>query len=286
MDTAAIRQDGVACLRGFGQVMLQESALTGLLFLAGLFTASPWMALGGLVGALSGQFTAKAAGFAREDIARGLYGFNGALVGLAMLCFYRQGIGSWSLAVAGGALSTLLMRAMLRWMPALPPFTAPFVLTTWGLMALAGLLGLAKAAPAAALGAPSPFFAVLRGLGQVMFQQPWIAGALFALGLLSHARHAAAWGLMGSALGWVTAQALGYPEAMAAAGLFGFNGALVGIALGPAFKQDALVPLVGIVLSTVVLRGCQIAEIPGMTAPFVVTSWAMGWVGRRAARFA
>src|SRR3954463_16746759 len=79
-------------LRGIGQVMFQENALTGLLFLVGIAAAAGeegpkfaiLMALGGLAGSILGTVTAWLAGYEREEIHAGIYGFNGTLVGIAM----------------------------------------------------------------------------------------------------------------------------------------------------------------------------------------------------------
>lgn len=255
--------------------MLQQSALSGALFLAGIWAGSGLMAIGGIFGALSGLGTARLGGFDREAIDRGWYGFNGALVGIALFAHHAPGIPSLLLIIVGGALASLLMHVMLRWGRGLPPYTAPFVLSTWAMLAIAAAMGLAGAAPASAPGPGGEFFAVLRGLGQVMFQDSWLSGALFAAGLALCSWPAAAWAVVGSALGLLIARILHYPDDLAMAGIFGFNAALAGVALSSRFRSGALAPLLGIVLSTVALRGFQLAGFPALTAPFVLASWAV-----------
>ncbi len=264
----------VSFLRGFGQIMLQESAVTGALFLAGIATNSVLMAVGAIAGALSGVVTARLCRCDADDIARGWYGYNGALVGIALLVFHQPGAPGYALIVVGSALSTILLRVMLRRADTLPPYTAPFVLSTWGMLAIADLAGIAGAAVAPSLHA-GEILALLRGVGQVMFQDAWLAGLLFLFGLALHSRQEAARALIGSALGLARDRRHGCPEALAAAGIFGFNGALTGIALADRFRGDAAAPLLGIVLSTILTRGLQLAGIPALTAPFVLASWAV-----------
>ncbi|HNR98347.1 MAG TPA: urea transporter [Planctomycetota bacterium] len=274
MGGLALKHGTVVFLRGFGQIMLQPSALTGALFLAGICTNSWLLAAGALAGALAGVVTAMLCGFKPAEISQGIYGFNGALVGIALLVFHAPGALCWLLIAAGGALSTLIMRVMLRRAEFLPPFTAPFILAAWAMLALAHSAGIEAAALGRPPSHPGDVFAVFRGLGQVMFQESWIAGAVFSIGLLLHSRQAAAWGVIGSAVGLLAARGLGCPEALLDAGIFGFNGALAGIALGSAFRDNAMMPLAGAVLSAAITRGFQLAGIPALTAPFVLATWA------------
>jgi urea transporter len=70
-------------LRGIGQVMLQENAMTGLCFLLGIAIDSFWMALGTVLGVVVSMATAAILGWNSKGIHAGIYGFNGALVGVA-----------------------------------------------------------------------------------------------------------------------------------------------------------------------------------------------------------
>ncbi|MBV6519905.1 MAG: Urea transporter [Gemmatimonadaceae bacterium] len=260
-------------LRGFGQIMLQQNAVAGALFLAGIGVASRPMAVAGIVGVVAGMTTAWILRFEASDISRGMYGFNGALVGIGMVAFFEPGVVIFLLIVLGGALSSILMHAMLRRADVLPAYTAPFVLTTWATLAIAHTAQLPGAVVEVAPNGHGDLFIMLRGIGQVMFQDSWIAGAIFVLGLLLSSRHSAAWALIGSTAGLVASRGLGFPDPLATAGLFGFNGALTGIALGDKYRADAMAPLLGILLSTVLIRAFQVLGIPALTAPFVLSTW-------------
>ena len=76
-------------LRGIGQIMLQESALTGLLFLAGIFYGSVSMGLAAILAAFCGTLTAKIMGYDNSEIQKGLYGFSPALVGVALIFYFQ-----------------------------------------------------------------------------------------------------------------------------------------------------------------------------------------------------
>lgn len=116
------------------------------------------------------------------------------------------------------------------------------------------------------------FAAISRGIGQVMFQDNWLAGAIFLVGLAVCSLEAVSWAIIGSSLGLICALGLGYPASLTFAGIFGFNASLVGIALSNKFR-NASAPLLGIILSVFITRGFQVIDIPPLTAPFVLSSW-------------
>jgi len=136
----------------------------------------------------------------------------------------------------------------------------------------------------------------LRGVGQVMFQDNPLTGLLFLAAI--------AWGsvaagvtevVLGGALGLVTAtltamwlrvdaQALG-------AGLYGYNGVLVGLALPTFLGPSALLwgyVVLGAAVSVVAMLGtanvAKTWQVSALTFPFVLTTWllllaAVGYAG-------
>lgn len=260
-------------LRGFGQIMLQESAVTGLLFLVGIFANSRLMGMGALVGAIAGVLAARSLRYSPTELNRGWYGFNGALVGAALLCFHKPDVMTFVLVVAGGALSTLLMHVIAARTGRLPPYTAPFVLSAWLMLLIARGIGIATAAVATPVAHEAEIFAIAHGVGQVMFQEYWVSGALFVIGIGACSLQAATWAVIGSALGMTTAGVLGYPPDLIGAGIYGFNASLVAIALAGRYKDNVVAVLSGIVLSVIVTRGFQFTPVPALTAPFVLSTW-------------
>lgn len=266
-------------LRGFGQIMLQGSALTGVLFILGIGVGSLPMLIGALMGALSGLLSARLLRLETSVISQGLYGFNAALVGLAMFFFHAPSAVLTVLVVAGAALTTVLMHGMRLKAASVPPLTAPFVLSTWLMLFVASHLQLPLQLPAAVLESADAeagcFLAVLSGVGQVMFQNSWVAGLLFLAGLALHSRRAAVCAALGSWLGLLFALWLGFPEASAALGIYSFNAALVAIALVPRFGINVFPTLLGILLSVWMTREFQMATVPALTLPFVLATWAV-----------
>jgi urea transporter len=124
--------------------------------------------------------------------------------------------------------------------------------------------------------------AILRGAGQLMFQDNPFTGLLFLVGLFYGSCWLGIAGLIGLTTSTLAAVWLGADRAQVGAGVFGFNGLLVGVALAFLFRFDAWL-LAGIVLGSTLaavlmlaLCGCFRAwDVPALTAPFVVTLWLL-----------
>lgn len=122
--------------------------------------------------------------------------------------------------------------------------------------------------------------AVLRGVGQVMLQSNSFAGALFLAGLFFNSAMSGVAAIAGAVTSTATAYLLGVDRADVRAGLYGFNGTLVAIALAYFLRSDVvtwLYVVAAAATSTVVTAG--LANLlgkgrPGLTAPFIVVTWA------------
>ena len=106
----------------------------------------------------------------------------------------------------------------------------------------------------------------LTGLGQIMFQQNALTGAFFLAGIAVASPLMALGAAAGDLIGTATARALGYDEKDIAAGLYGFNSGLVGIAtyfyLQPIIRTHGLLA-VGCVLAAVE-QGLALHAMPRM----------------------
>lgn len=261
-------------LRGIGQVMLQNNALTGLIFLAGIFYNSWLFGLGALFGDIVSTATAKLLKYSKEDIENGLYGANGTLVGIAIWFFFGF---SWVTVVAtilGSALSTVITHELNKKVPAL---TAPFVISTWivilgfKLTHLTPLL--ASTIPTAT--SPDLLSATSMGVGQVMFQGNIITGLIFLLAILVNSRTATGYVLYGALGGSLLALAFSLPLSMINIGLFGYNAVLCGIALGDKKWSGFLLATLAIILSVLLTYGFSKTSVPALTAPFVLATWGV-----------
>lgn len=119
--------------RGIGQVMFQNNALSGLLMLIGIFLNSWEMGILAVSGNIISTLTVHFSGYGRDDIKDGLYGFNGTLVGIAVGVFMELSIGSLLLMAVASCISTWIAR-FFNLQRSLPGFTAPFILSVWGLL--------------------------------------------------------------------------------------------------------------------------------------------------------
>ena len=279
-------------LRGIGQIVFQENALTGVLFLLGIALGSPLQALGLFVGAVLGTLTATMLQWDKAQREAGIYGFNPALVGIATLFFFQPSPVVWLLLLVGCVVATGVTYAMRTYLP-FPTYTTPFIVTTWVLFAI----GKAAGAEMVDHGAFVPLLAkpvnnftleaVANGVGQIMFQGSVWAGLLFLVGIgLSDWRHAA-WVLAGSIVGMVVAtyhldvaERAMNPETLIVQnqfdnvqlGLYGYNATLVAVALY-LWRRSLIAPVLGMILSVPLTEMIPRLGIPALTAPFVLAAW-------------
>ncbi|MNR25248.1 Urea transporter [compost metagenome] len=114
--------------------------------------------------------------------------------------------------------------------------------------------------------------ALVRGIGQVIFLDQPVAGALVLGALFLAGWRVALWALLGSLIALALALLLGMPEQAALGGLFSLNGVLIALALGKDFRRPWWA-LAGIVLGVVLQPGFALIGLPAMTAPFILACW-------------
>jgi urea transporter len=283
-------------LRGIGQVMFQNSPLTGLLFLIGLFGGGWEFGVYALLGTGVSTLMAHWLGVQPGLIGVGLYGYNGTLVGVG-LAFYLKNEGLLPLyvilaaavvAVFSAAISNLLG----TWK--VPALTAPFVATT--VIFLLGIYGFgelksspnmpAPTFPGPGTGRESMDFSTLwhgffNGVAEVFFQDKVWIGIIFLAGILVSSHIDFVMAMVGSTVGIGIAWALGTTNSSIDIGLHGYNPVLTMMALGGLFYLLAidsfLFSLIAAATATVVAvaLGAIVAPIgsPIFTAPFVLTTW-------------
>ena len=203
-------------LRGTGQVMFQNSAWTGLLFMIGIFWGAyaegqGLVGWGALLGVTVSTVTGYLLGFPAKDGEQGLWGFNGVLVGCAFPTFMGNTVWMWLALVLCSALTTWVRagfnNVMAPWK--VNSFTFPFVFCTWMfLLAARAMHGLPTthmadpALPAAFSSLESIRFGDLavywlKGIGQVFLINSWVTGICFLAGLFLCSRWAALWAVLG-----------------------------------------------------------------------------------------
>jgi urea transporter len=289
-----------AMMRGAGQVMFQNSVLTGLLFLAGILwgavsTGTHQVFIGALVGLVVSTITGCLLRLPIDEGDAGLWGFNGILVGCAFPTFLSSTPLMWVALIVCSMLTVWVRTGMNR---LLAPFkvnslTFPFVFTTWLFMLAARMLW---AMPPDDLSNPelvvvhhhlhafTPALfvvALFKGIAQVFLIDSAITGFIFLIALAVSSMRAALWALIGSALSLLLALLYGAPLSEVAHGLYGFSPVLTAIALGATFYRHnlrtTLWTLLGITVTLFVQAGMNGLMLPyglpTFTAPFCLVTW-------------
>ena len=125
--------------------------------------------------------------------------------------------------------------------------------------------------------------ALLNGFSQIFLQRHPLFGLLCLLAILFTAPALLGGALLGGVAGLLTAQRRGYAKADRQAGLFSYNGVLLGLLLSLYFPWSAMLPLVIIacgglsaMLTQQWLKRARFSQcLPAYTAPFVVLSWVL-----------
>ncbi len=260
-------------LRGIGQVMLQDNTITGLLFLIGIFYNSWVMGLGALIGVFTSTITAFILNYKKKDIYDGLYGYNGTLVGVALLFFFEVNILLICLVILGSFLSSIIMNFMHE--RKLAPYTFPFVLSTWLSIILIKLLDLIPQQPLEVIETTSInlISSVSMGVGQVMFQASIATGIIFLIGISINSRISGIYALIGSFVGMLMGSALSFPLNLVNIGIFGFNGVLCGIAFAEKKSSSLFYAVISIIISVFIIYGMIAFNLIALTAPFVFAIW-------------
>ncbi|NES65795.1 MAG: urea transporter [Okeania sp. SIO2D1] len=241
-----------ASLRGIGQVGFANNPVSGLLITLAVFIQSPWTALMLVVGVVTATWTGYLMHLDRPSVRNGIFGLNGALVGLALGTFgaWGNGTGNWLWVLAAivcAALSTVLMEYLGNWMAVnlgLPSMAVPFQIVTYSFLAIA----LYVPQPFFQLGAPPPFpnpaesldgvsilSALITGISQIFFSDNLVSALLIIIALALCSPMGALVGSLGSAIGLFVAIIVGVDLNMVYAGLLGYNSALTAISIGGIF---------------------------------------------------
>lgn len=259
-------------LKGLGQIMLQENAATGILFLTGIFYGSLAMGIGAIVAVFTGTMTAKIFGYDKAEIESGLYGFSAALVGVALTFYYKPVFAIWVSVVIGSALAAMLQHWFI--VRKIPVFTLPFILITW--VCMFQFQNLYPVEPSVLSGAAASnvqdFTFALRGFGQVIFQGSVFAGAAFCIGVFVSSPISSLYGIAAALLAAVLAFLCSAPGAGIEMGLFSYNAVLCAIVFAGNKTTDGVWVFVSVVLSVGISLIMAHYNLTQLTFPFVAAS--------------
>ena len=284
---SSVLQFGRQALRGLSQCAFQANEMMGALFVGAVAVFNWRMAVFYLVSVVVATFVARLLKGTDTLLDLGLYGFNSALMGLALGNFFQPSPALWlwmPVLAAFTAAVTVVMSKWMRW----PFLAAPFILTLWAMWPLAESMGLTKI-ELGAFEATKVVWgeSVVLALGSALFAGSIVTGLLFLAGLLiSNWRHA-----LVAVLGPLTANALaahvGASGGAINSGFVGFNAVLAALATYIIVAPDLRLVILGAVLATwlasYVYRG---APVPVLASGFVLTIWLMLLLGWFSPRFA
>ncbi|WP_232455054.1 urea transporter [Oceanisphaera avium] len=178
-----------ALLAAISQIYFVSRPLAGLLITVGVLWAAPFMGLAMLVGAFTGVLIAQALKFNPTLQAEGCYGFNGALIGLALALFAP--IGPWVLIASCilGGFSCLIYALWNKYIK-IPCYTLPFNLLIlpwlyWNGQRLADEV-------------PNNYEFSLSAIGQVIFLPDTVPAALVCAALLLAGIGMLGWAFVGA----------------------------------------------------------------------------------------
>ena len=293
-------------LRGIGQVVFQNNPLSGTVILAAIFYNSWIYGIACLFGTMISTATALLFKADKGLIRDGLFGFNGALIAIALVAYTSPNFSTgdfpnlylWAYIVLCAAFTSVIMPAFgaLLGPHKVPGLTMPFVLATW--FFLGALLQFSTIDVSNALKPTSPadftgpkpdytwltwFHGITMGIAEIFFQDNSMTGLLILIGIAINTRIGAFMALMGSTLAVAGAVFYGAHDEAIRDGLFGYNAALTAIALGGMFyvlNLPAFVyTVIGVLVTARVWASLGIflepAGMPVLTSAFVFVTWLM-----------
>jgi urea transporter len=247
------------CLRSFGQVVFQNSPITGLFILIAMLTAEHSMiAVFAVLACICGNLYAYIMSYDRGLLTNGIWGYNAVLIGCALhtfvwdeniplkdteyhILFAVPFLGCITVIIAAATASILVPME-------LTPLTFPFQLATW-LWFLAAqtwsnvqinnlpmkpqLVNVTVADLATPSYDPSRVVeSIFTGVAQIFLIGDWWSGLLILIGIFLCSPISAVAAFIGSACGSLIGTAVGGDPDLIYAGLYSFNPALTSVALG------------------------------------------------------
>ena len=117
---------------------------------------------------------------------------------------------------------------------------------------------------------------ILKSFAQVFLQENIVFGLLIMVGLFIASPVALLLSLIGSITGYIVSILGHLPKELMQAGVFGFNGLLIGIVVAAYVKQLPLAIVLTIsfsIVGTIAYLLFYRTHIPPLTGPFVLTVW-------------
>lgn len=233
-------------LSGYAQIVFSDNSFTGLLLIIATYIASPIQAAVAVWCCFVGNIFAYIIGISEDLIKAGLYGFNPALAGLALvpLAFPDSNItvGLIVFAALASIFSVLLTAGVsqyfLRW--GISSLSLPYCITIFIFVPASIMMSsLNTSAATPTLFDMSVFLsqsswsfidffkALINGISQVLWVENAFTAILLLIAVLMSSRLDAVSTIIGTTVGAGIAVLLGFPKGLIMSGIFGYNAILL-----------------------------------------------------------
>ncbi|RIH73362.1 urea transporter [Vibrio splendidus] len=280
-------------LNGIGQVYFTPSVMTSILLLFAISIESLALAFLTLLGASCSYALAFCcymyanANKAAYNIDSGMYALNGALIGLFIGNFFGVTPLLVLVAVLCALLTVPIANIVFRFKK-YRGYTSAFILTSWLIYAIQSTLDLsAFSAPDSALmplisieanswfNLPPVVIPFLKGISQVSFIENALSGLVILVAIaINNIKHAI-WVVLAVIISTVFSGLIGASSELVAQGLYGYNAILATLALVLYPRIPWPLILLGILLSCLVTLGFHELSLLPLTAPFILSVWAV-----------
>ena len=263
-------------------IFFSKSRLLGLFVIAATMVF-PSHGVFGIIGGVLSNGCAYAVGFDRQMIRKGLYGFNGVLVGLGLGFFYHMSVQMVFILFIVSVVVVFLTALLNQLFGAsfgLPSLSMPFTLVAW----LVGLASLGFGYLQPPYGRLALFRMPLEGLpdwtntylisfGALLFQLNTVSGIIIALGILIYSRIAFILMTAGFVFAIWMHRFLGIDASLIGEKCLGFNYMLAALAIGAVFcipgPGSFIAGLLATALSVLILVAASIV-FPAYLSPLAL----------------
>ncbi|OKL35472.1 hypothetical protein BLL40_15275 [Domibacillus mangrovi] len=282
-----------ASLKGISQVLLIENAITGLIVLVAISLYSVPLSIMAFISSFIGTVTAKIGGADEKLISQGLFSFNSALSGLAMVLFL-EGDQRFVIALFSAVIAAIFTAGMMHLTKPfdVPSLTFPYIILAWFLLTASHRLEFFEANKSLVPQVLAYWHLDIHGpvdltsgfaksIGQVYFLDHTWAGFLVLGGIFFASRRLGMLAIYATIISLLTAYYLGSEHSLLSSGLYGYNAVLTIFAVSDVFhNKKKWIPFSGLLAAaTSVLITASLDSfllpygLPALTMPFVLSTW-------------
>lgn len=256
---------------GIGQIMLQENAITGLLFTVGVLYNSAVMGCILLFASIIGTELAKLFKYDRDIINKGLFGFNAALIGVSVVVFLKLTLVAIVILIIALVITTLLQHFFIK--QNISVFTLPFVLVTYLIILICNYFFSHLVLPVSSVNATTDLeiYFAFKGFGQVIFQNSTISGLIFFLAVFISSPIAALYGIVASVIAALIFYSFSIPVSDINMGLYSFNALLCAITFSGLQFKNSLLSIYAVIFSIIISLFMHKFQLLQLTLPFVIS---------------